>query len=511
MKHTDILMAMGLCLMASCSNQSSEFKAIVNDDCLTDVVMSIDNFDFGEGTRTSISPNGEFLWTRGDKIGVWPTMDADDEGMASQVLFQASAGNANSVKFNGSGWGLVPNRLYYAYYPYSGSATANKVVASYSNKVNQTANNSTTHVAVNDFMYTSATTPQAGNIAQFQFHHFGSLMKIDVTLPDEGNTGILKTVIISASDPVFPAEIEYNPTVPEPVPTVVSYTQTQTITLGKDNKGVSADKNNTVSLFLLIGATDLTGRTFQVTAYDGHNSFSGSFEGGNQQSGHGRKYALELSRINPENTVDLGLPSGKYWAVSNLTVNGLAAKETDFGDYYGWGETEPYYTSLKVVADGNVVVTWKEGYEAGYVESVYNINAKHGSYTSGSDRLSIEDDAAYVTLGGNWRMPSINDLKEIGQYCTLESATLNGVKGVSFTSKVNGNSIFLPSNGYMNGKTIKGYTSSSPGSRFWLTDCVAEKTASQQYCAESGPSLNYDQPKDKWRGTPIRPIYIPAE
>ena len=45
MKHTDILMAMGLCLMASCSNQSSEFKAIVNDDCLTDVVMRIDNFD----------------------------------------------------------------------------------------------------------------------------------------------------------------------------------------------------------------------------------------------------------------------------------------------------------------------------------------------------------------------------------------------------------------------------------------------------------------------------------
>ncbi|MBR4594838.1 MAG: fimbrillin family protein, partial [Bacteroidaceae bacterium] len=191
MKHTYILMAMGVCLMASCSNQSSDYKTMVSEDCLTDVVMSIDDFQFDEGTRTSISPNGEFLWSKGDRIGVWPTM-SQDEGIASQVLFQAASGNANSVKFNGSGWGLVPNRLYYAYYPYQEDATANKVVAVYSNSLTQVAINSTAHLSVNDFMYTSATTPEAGNTAQFQFHHFGSLAKIDITLPDVENTGYLR-------------------------------------------------------------------------------------------------------------------------------------------------------------------------------------------------------------------------------------------------------------------------------------------------------------------------------
>ncbi|MBR5935432.1 MAG: fimbrillin family protein [Bacteroidaceae bacterium] len=512
MKHTSIfpLLAIGMCLVASCSNESKELKSVVSEDCITEVVMGVDNFVFGSDTRTSIAPSGEFTWTKGDKIGVWPTMSADDEGIASQVLFQAAGGNSNYVKFTGSGWGLVPNRQYFAYYPYSADATAQKVVAAYTNKVNQKTNNSTAHLAVNDFMYTNATTPDAGNTADFQFHHFGSLMKINITVPDGGNTGKFKTVIITAPEPLFPNEIEYNPTALEPVPAVKSYFENQTITLGADGAGFAPDKNNVITVYLLIGETDLSDKTLKVAAYDGRNAFIGSFTGKKQQSGRGCSYALELTRTNPENTADLGLPSGKYWATSNLTVNGLAEKETDFGDYYGWGELEPYYSSLKVNGEGDVTVTWKEGYEEGYSQSVYNLNTERGSYTSSSDKLAPTDDAAYVKLGGNWRMPSLAELKELGQYCTLSSATLNGVKGVAFTSKINGNSIFLPSNGYMNGKTIKGYTSSSPGSRFWVSDCVSETTATQQYCAESSPSLNYDQPKDKWRGTPIRPIYVPG-
>lgn len=38
-------------------------------------------------------------------------------------------------------------------------------------------------------------------------------------------------------------------------------------------------------------------------------------------------------------TVDLGLPSGLLWAVSNLTTTGLAENPTDDGDFFAWGET----------------------------------------------------------------------------------------------------------------------------------------------------------------------------
>lgn len=40
---------------------------------------------------------------------------------------------------------------------------------------------------------------------------------------------------------------------------------------------------------------------------------------------------------NKEYFVDLGLPSGLKWAKCNLG----AETETDYGDYYMWGSTEP--------------------------------------------------------------------------------------------------------------------------------------------------------------------------
>lgn len=39
--------------------------------------------------------------------------------------------------------------------------------------------------------------------------------------------------------------------------------------------------------------------------------------------------------------VDLGLPSGTKWAISNVG----AAKPTEYGDYFAWGETTPFFIS----------------------------------------------------------------------------------------------------------------------------------------------------------------------
>ena len=55
-------------------------------------------------------------------------------------------------------------------------------------------------------------------------------------------------------------------------------------------------------------------------------------------------------------------------------------------------------------------------------------------------------DAAYKTWGNSWRMPTKVELDELKNNCKWEWSTLNGVKGYTVTSKINGNSIFLPSN-----------------------------------------------------------------
>lgn len=151
--------------------------------------------------------------------------------------------------------------------------------------------------------------------------------------------------------------------------------------------------------------------------------------------------------------VDLGLPSGLKWASFNLG----ASKPEEYGDYYAWGETEPYYSSLDPLA-------WKEGKEAGYdwasykwcmgsaiTMTKYCNNVDYGYYGFIDDKTVLDsgDDAAYVNLGGNWRMPTDAEMTELRENCTWESTTLNGVNGRLVTGP-NGNSIFLPAAGHWN-------------------------------------------------------------
>ncbi len=121
--------------------------------------------------------------------------------------------------------------------------------------------------------------------------------------------------------------------------------------------------------------------------------------------------------------IDLGLPSGTKWATCNVG----ASKPEEYGGYYAWGETEE-----------------KELYN----KSTYKYY-QYGSYVNiGSDISGTEYDVAHVKWGGNWCMPTVDDIKELLDNCTSEWTTLNGVNGTKFTSKINGNSIFLPAAGY---------------------------------------------------------------
>jgi len=148
--------------------------------------------------------------------------------------------------------------------------------------------------------------------------------------------------------------------------------------------------------------------------------------------------------------IDLGLPSGLKWASFNL---GASAPE-EYGDYYAWGETEPYYSSQDPL-------TWKDGKKDGYswlsykwCKGSYKIVTKYCSdssygyngFTDTKTVLDSEDDAASVNLGGNWRMPTYDEFTELKTNCTWEWMQVNGINGRKVTGP-NGNSIFLPAAG----------------------------------------------------------------
>ena len=118
--------------------------------------------------------------------------------------------------------------------------------------------------------------------------------------------------------------------------------------------------------------------------------------------------------------VDLGL--SVYWSSCNLG----AETPEEYGDYYSWGETQPKKR-------GNYR---KEDY------SYYDNNTKQ--YISIGDNIGgTEYDAATVNLGSDWRIPTLEELRELINECTWKWSQINGINGYKVTG-VNGNSIFLP-------------------------------------------------------------------
>ncbi len=126
--------------------------------------------------------------------------------------------------------------------------------------------------------------------------------------------------------------------------------------------------------------------------------------------------------------VDLGLPSGTLWATCNV---GASCPE-DYGDYFAWGETEP-----------KEVYTWETYKWCDGSENTIN------KYCPADDKTELdpEDDAAYANWGSAWRMPSVEQIDELAEYCTWQGIIRNGVNGQLVTGP-NGNTIFLPSTGY---------------------------------------------------------------
>ena len=71
--------------------------------------------------------------------------------------------------------------------------------------------------------------------------------------------------------------------------------------------------------------------------------------------------------------------------------------------------------------------------------------------------LAKEYDAAAQIMGGDWRMPTQTECQELLSDTTNEWATNyngTGVNGWKFTSKTNGNSIFIPASGTRPGSSF---------------------------------------------------------
>ena len=140
--------------------------------------------------------------------------------------------------------------------------------------------------------------------------------------------------------------------------------------------------------------------------------------------------------------VDLGLPSGTLWATCNVG----ASKPEGYGSYFAWGETKPqssntYNWNTYKYANG----TTRDDPKL----TKYCSQSKYGDngFTDDLTTLQSGDDPATANWGSGWRTPSKSQWDELKSNTVNQWTTKNGVAGRLFTSKKNGQSVFLPAAG----------------------------------------------------------------
>lgn len=215
--------------------------------------------------------------------------------------------------------------------------------------------------------------------------------------------------------------------------------------------------------------------------------------------------------------VDLG--TGILWAKWNVG----AAKLTQMGEYYAWGELESketysaanYDLSFDIPISGNSdenemtlpidVLTRKVGNVDGYMIS---------SKENYPDIAGSKYDVAKAKWGGKWRMPTKEEWKKLSQYCNWESVTIPGssIKGFKVSSKVDSKKfIYLPAGGY---KRNTNTTSSGKVAYYWSSTLWTYTEASfygqkvfDMKCDSSDISgRNFADYIDRFNGCLVRPV-----
>jgi hypothetical protein len=82
-------------------------------------------------------------------------------------------------------------------------------------------------------------------------------------------------------------------------------------------------------------------------------------------------------------------------------------------------------------------------------------------------------------------MPTKEQFKELVDNCESEVTTINGYLGRRFTSKINGNSIFMPFAGYINGTGLD-YRGSSGD--YWSSSLFSQTSGFYLYFDSGGVS-----------------------
>lgn len=176
------------------------------------------------------------------------------------------------------------------------------------------------------------------------------------------------------------------------------------------------------------------------------------------------KFSFTMMRKKNEHNgheyVDLGL--SVKWATCNVG----ATKPEDYGYYFAWGETKPKQEyNIDNCFDCIKPKHWLK-------ESAWAIYRMKGNKYRNYIPSTSGHDAARENWGGDWRMPTYYECKELCDKCTWMPTTLNGHIGCVVKGP-NGNSIFLPAAG---GYDESDFLGEGEFGHYWINSLSAIKS-----------------------------------
>lgn len=476
-----ILLSITLLGLAGCCNESLVDDSNIpnNDGVLEKISIKGADFLYEENTRSfvSISENGaSFSWDEDDVVGIFPNK-------GDQVSFAMEEGvGTGTATFSGGGWALKSSATYSAYYPHVyENRDMTKIPVSYLGQT-QDGNNNTDHIGAYDFMATNVTTPSNGAVA-FDMQHLGCLVQVMVDLKE--STAITNLNINSANFYGFTTEGYID--LSSKTPAILSSAKSNAINIALESFCVDADE--TAVIYFMMAPANLEGKNIDI-AISKDNGENKTYQVAGKNYVAGKAYAIALADIEDAtltyNMVDLGLPSGTLWADRNV---GAEFPES-YGDYFAWGET--------LVKDSYNWSTYKWCNKSSDNLTKYCTKSSYGSIDN-KTVLDLDDDAAYVNWGKEWRMPTHDELKELYSKCTWNWTNQNGTNGYKVTGP-SGNSIFLPAAGNRFGH----YSLDEAGSTasYWTSSLHED----YPFCAWNLDNYNVDHDFNRCTGLPVRAV-----
>lgn len=204
---------------------------------------------------------------------------------------------------------------------------------------------------------------------------------------------------------------------------------------------------------------------------------------------NGKSYHLGIS-----GAIDLGVSI--KWAAYNVG----ATSPAEYGDYFAWGETEPYYAEGK--SQVSPCSSWKYNKTGYNWDSYFDLDSSNefAKYAVGKKtELDPEDDAAHVKWHGDWRMPTRREIEELHTLSSLWTV-YGGRDGLLIIGK-NNNAIFLPAAGLRYNKSL--YFTVDSG-HFWSSSLDTSSNTAITY--DYGETMPGWSDGVRFYGQSVRPV-----